>query len=128
MGRKLKNLRVNEVSLVDKPANLRPFMFIKSEDGETDFGKWASNELAHFAKDDDDGNTTHIIANEGGLNWSGNQVEKVDVNELVAEVVSMLDVPTMIAKAADAVRAELGTDMSPDDVVQMFSEALAEAG
>ena len=124
MGRKLKNLRVNEVSLVDKPANLRPFMFIKSADGDTDFGKWAKNELAHFAKEDDDGNTTHIFSNELGLNQQGNMVEKMDVGELVKEVIEQLDVPSLIAKAADAVRAELGTDMTPEQIVDMLNEVL----
>ena len=32
-SRKIKNIRVREVSFVDKPANLRPFMFVKSADG-----------------------------------------------------------------------------------------------
>ena len=35
-SRKLKNIRVEEVSLVDHPANLRPFMFVKSADGTPD--------------------------------------------------------------------------------------------
>ena len=35
-SRKLKNIRVEEVSLVDKPANQRPFMFVKSDSTLTD--------------------------------------------------------------------------------------------
>ena len=35
-SRKLRNIRVAEVSLVDHPANLRPFMFIKSDSANSD--------------------------------------------------------------------------------------------